>query len=159
MRLHTNVLTAADVYAAIKLIPGAHAEVETHKSRSHLRRLDMRLTGWPAKGRRMAQGRNDHALTWDEWGVILAALYVADPHMVCGSVKRPVYASSAHYHWATGGRFLSTFTECPTHRWEYLPSDDAMLSHACRKDCGATRRFGEPPWGAIATDQPKGFAA
>src|SRR6188474_3141328 len=103
MRLHTDILTAADVYAATisRGMRGVYADVATVGSRSHARALDVHLSG--TSSRRVNAGTShvdrfalDHAATWDEWGMVIAALYELDPSAVWGSVKRPIYANAAH---------------------------------------------------------------
>jgi hypothetical protein len=148
MRLHSNILTAADVYAATisRGMRGVYAEVATVGSRSHARALDVHLSG--TSSRRTNPGASypsregagiDYAATWDEWGMVMATLYAIDPAAVWGSVKRPTYANADHFHYVTGGRF-HTLTAPDQHgrgghKWDW--QGDGM---ACK--CGATRPHG-----------------
>lgn len=117
MKLHTNVLTERDVYRATTAagMAGVRADVVQVGSRSRSHAFDVHLTGTssrlPNGGARAREAYwgvdRDHAATWDEWGMFLAALYELDPLMVCGSPGRPAYLNRAAFHAATGGRFLS----------------------------------------------------
>lgn len=133
MKLHTN-LTADQVrQLAADLIPGITVRIEEHGSRSHERRLDFHpldngtLT---VKGRRVGQS-GLRGITWDEWGIILNALFDADPDM-----KATYYESASDFHYVTGTRFadLTWEEQHGRHRWEFKAAD----LHEC--ECGASRR-------------------
>lgn len=152
MRLHTDVLDHGKVYDIIGdltkqgKITGVWAEHMWHGSRSRAHGFDLRLTADPRKGRRRFTNSGyagatdgEYAATWDEWGIILAALYEADPNMT-----GDYYADAEHYHWSTGNRFRDggPAETHDTHRWAYkghhLTGDGYPVSE-CK--CGSLRRY------------------
>lgn len=117
MRIHTNTLTAVDVYTAAG-IAGATVETLTeHGSRSRARAFNVKLSG-SSSHRPNDRGRSDcYAATWDEWGIFLAELFKRDD-----SVTVPnVYPDAEVFHWMTGNRFesLTLAAQHRNHRWEY----------------------------------------
>lgn len=151
------VATGRRTYSApvdvIGNLPGVDVDVAARGSRSHVRSLDVYLTGTSSRrpNNRGAHGGYDYAATWDEWGMFLARLYAADPAMVAGTVARPIYANAEHFRWATAGRF-DTLTPAQQHggvghRWEYDGWESVTGSyvvHTCargKSPCGAVRRF------------------
>ena len=147
MRIHTDKTTEvrAAIWQATGALPGVYAEMSEHGSRSRAGALELRLTGnsprRPNSGRWGADSY-ENAATWDEWGVVLGAVYAADPDAICGSAKRPVYAGADDYHWQTGERFAHVGPDNYTlpedthtlHRWDYV----AQGTVECTK-CTATR--------------------
>lgn len=107
MKIHTK-LTSRDVHRAAMRLDGVTTyELEVHGSRTHARRLDVRLEGTGERHTRWANG-NPHgradwkAATRDDWGHFLAALYDADPSMRCVDTG---YTSRTSFHVATKGRY------------------------------------------------------
>ncbi len=154
MRIHTDKMTAVrqHIYQATGALPGVYAEVSEHGSRSRRGALELRLTGngtrRPNSGRWGAEPYGgEYAATWDEWGVVIAAVYAADPDAIWGSAKRPVYAGADDFHWQTGERFahvalilevgdyvlLMPEDTHAVHMWDYV----AQGTRECRK-CSAT---------------------
>lgn len=113
MRIHTNVLTTSDIHRATTAaaMRGVDAETMTHGSRSHARSIDVTLTGTSTRRPNPGQGghyrSDDHAATWDEWGMFLAALFAIDPAAIVGTVRSPIYAGADHFHAVTADRFES----------------------------------------------------
>lgn len=158
MRLHTDTLTASNIYAAASAqgMRGVSVDVVSRGSRIRGHAFDVHLTGTSSRrtntGHRGAEHYGgDFAATWDEWGMFLGALFVADPFMVAGSgLKSAVYAGAAHFRDMTVGRFIdddgrggwSLILTAPHqhdragHRWQYVSQSDGR---AC--DCGASRRY------------------
>ena len=139
MKLHTS-LTADTVRQVVHdLIPGVTVVIEEHGSRSHERRLDFRpydngtLT---VKGRRMTSNIGDFAgrkgITYDEWGIVLNALYDLDPDM-----HATYYQNRDDFHAATGGRFrrLTWEGQHGRHRWDFKSAGE----FACQ--CGARKLY------------------
>lgn len=91
--------------------------------------------------RRGRRTRLPHAAaTWDEWGIVLARLFDADPDAFVPGA----YESAEHFHWATGGRFANggPAEMHDQHKWEYLGpvATLAYHVHTCPK-CGAVKRY------------------
>lgn len=139
MKLHTS-LTVDQVRETFhNLIPGATLVIEEHGSRSHERRLDIRpfdnLT-LDVKGRRMTSNIGEYAgrkgITYDEWGILLNALYDLDPDM-----NATYYQDRRDFHESTGWRFTTLKWEDQhgRHRWDFK----AHGEHACK--CGAVRLY------------------
>jgi hypothetical protein len=104
MRIHTDSLTISDIYAATKNAgPRVDVEVRQHGSRSRARAFNVTLTG--TSPRRTNSGKrgagDEHAATWDEWGMFLAELFRRDPNAVAPNA----YESGEHFRWVTGARF------------------------------------------------------
>lgn len=154
MLLHaTATLLAHNIYDAARAagMTGVDATIKVKGSRSHARAFDVKLTG--TSGRRPNSGRygatdfgsDDHAATWDEWGMFLAALYAIDETIM---VPR-IYADAADFHFKTGNRFktLEAADQCRNHRWEHAgrTDDGAHNLYTCNK-CDAN--MARAAWGA-----------
>lgn len=145
MRIHTDTITHLDIYDAARAAGSAvDFTAEEHASRTHARAYEVKLTGSsprrPNTGRRGADwGTDEHAATWDEWGLFLAHLYDVDPDARAGGAKIPVYRNASDFYVKTGDRFdpenpdrVTPATQHRTgHRWTY---DGGRLT--C--PCGAT---------------------
>lgn len=138
MKLHTS-LTADQVRETFhNLIPGATIVIEEHGSRSHDRRLDftpvdngtVTVKGRRQSGAKIAAGRK--GITYDEWGIVLNALYDLDPDM-----NATYYRDRRDFHESTGWRFTTLKWEDQhgRHRWDYRTDGE----HACK--CGAVRLY------------------
>lgn len=134
MRIHSDILTAQNIYQATQAtgMTGVDADVSTHGSRSRERAFNVLLTGnstrRPNTGKAGAGG-DDFAATWDEWGIFLNALYEIDPHL-----STPYYADAYDFHRQTNDRFvdLAHADQCRTHNWQYILNQ----GHTCKK-CNA----------------------
>lgn len=130
MRVHTNLTTTEmrDVLRASGA-PIEYESVTRHRSKTHPRAFEVRLTGTGGRTNSGHSGAGDiesPAATWDEWGAFFGALYYADPAARSGgSAGRPVYADAVDFHQKTGGRFRGRWVNIDTfsaHR-TYLPTD------------------------------------
>lgn len=141
--LHSDTLTEAQILAAVRQA-GAYAErLTTHRSRSRTVAFDLVLSGdSPRPANSGTRGANAHkAASWDQWGIVLAAMYSRDPHLVT-----PYYADAEQFHAVTVGRFdpvvgITSRTDPryhANHRWN-APTD--FRGRECR--CGAQRSFSE----------------
>lgn len=149
MRIHTNKVDEVHraIWRATRKMVNVRVDIDEHGSRSRAGAVEMKLTGnsprHPNSGRWGAD-TYEYAATWDEWGMVLAAVYAADPDAICGSVKHPVYAGADDFHRQTGERFAGIQKgEAPNslpadthalHRWEPVRAG----AQQCRK-CTATR--------------------
>ena len=84
MRLHSDIITRTDIFAALPRDVGA--EVMEHGSRKRARAFEVSLSGLGARHTRKKNSGQygagyDYAATWDDWGLWLAALYEIDPDM------------------------------------------------------------------------------
>lgn len=120
MRIHTNItVTEQRIYRTLReqielgrIAP--HVSFKTldeHGSRSHAVAFEIQLEADERdNGRRagnsgsygaMRPESDGYAATYDEWGWLLAALYIADPIMVVGTPRSPVYANAEDFHRKT----------------------------------------------------------
>lgn len=136
MRLHTTTITATDVYAAVRDLPGVYAEVTTHGSRKRDHALEVKLTGTSSRRPNSGNGGagDDYAATWDEWGVMFQRLFDLDDTMTCYA-----YDDRADYMWKTDWRFVDfdIAGQHRNHRWEFA---GVPREHVCAT-CDAVRRF------------------
>lgn len=123
MRLHTDVLTEADLLGATKNLPGVYATVTQHGSRDYDRAFEVRLkgNGYTCNSGTSGAGYETGA-TWDEWGAFIAALYEIDPKARWGTAKYPVYRENNDFHDKTGWRFADHKGQLPAdthkrHKW------------------------------------------
>lgn len=138
MRLHSDILTWNDLLTATRAagMRGVFMETSEHGSRIRDHAFEVKLTGnsprRPNGGVR--PGKDDHAATWDEWGMFLADLFKIDPGMVAGDSGCPAYDGAENFHKATMGRFetLTADDQHRSHKWENI---GARLFE-CK--CGAT---------------------
>jgi len=104
MRIHTDILTEADIHDAAReaRVSYAGGGFTRHGSRSRDHAFNVLLTG---ESKRRPNGGNygaadDYAATWDQWGVFLAVLFDRDPNM-----KTPYYVDAHDFHVRTNDRF------------------------------------------------------
>ena len=117
MKIHTDELTAKRVTTMLRAnVPGVRLEVETHGSRSRARRLDVKPDAEPMKGRRLRMDGEGYGMSFDEWGILLDAIFRADPHAIAGP-----YRGRADFRETTAYRYddLTWFDRCEVHRWRY----------------------------------------
>ena len=134
MRIHSDVLTIADVHRAASGLPGVYVTASQHGSRARRRAFNVSLEG---NGHRKNSGlygaAEEFGATWDEWGVFIARLFDIDPEAFWGTAKHPTYASPEGFHHLTGERFRSLELPADTHkrhRWD--PAGDRRYScHTC----------------------------
>lgn len=135
MRIHTDSIQYTREIRDI-LPAGVTAQVlNSHGSRKRLRAFELQLSG---TSRRSNQSNTARAATWDEWGVVLAALFELDPAMVT-----EYYESAEYFHWATAGRFkLITASEQHSwHKWSaFYPVVTGRYAVSSCEQCGATQR-------------------
>ena len=141
MKIHSDTLTYADVHLATIAggMRGVYAEkLERHGSRSRDHSYDVTLRGnstrKPNPGTGWRDPDADYAATWDEWGMFIQALYVADPKALIGQ-----YGPASVFEEATAMRFedLTAAEACPRHNWKY---DGPVHVATCSK-CGATNNY------------------
>lgn len=93
MRIHSDVLTAADLRDALRVTGlaarGVYLDdqrpVCEHGSRKRARRIDFYLIADAGHGRRLTNSGNhgaghDKAATWHEWGALIGELFYRDPN-------------------------------------------------------------------------------
>jgi hypothetical protein len=155
MRIHTDRLTKTDIYQAAAHAGGGdyrispvRVDVTQRGSRSAARAFDVYLFGTSTRrpnNRGAWRENDDHAATWDEYGIFLAELFKRDPWM---TIPR-VYESAAHFHWATSERFETLTPEQQHggngHKWVYAggagSADNSYSIHMCQ-GCDAEKRVG-----------------
>lgn len=107
MKIHSDVLTYADLLDAVKIARVDFGRCDEKGSRSRARGFDVTLTG-ESRRRPNDQGKGDrdaYAATWDQWGVFLAALFDRDPKMVT-----PYYEDAKDFAIKTDVRFGRALT-------------------------------------------------
>lgn len=143
MRIHTNVLTDQHFVDAAKRAGVTLVACDRKGSKSRTHAFEFALSGhgvyggqWGSQGYKTA--------TWDEWGMVLADLFTADPMAHTGANG---YQCADHFHWCTDARFtaLTPAFQHLRHRWSDYPFTGAQV-HAqgyqeCWCDCGAAQRW------------------
>lgn len=116
MRIHSDKLTAEDIYAAVRAIPGQtliHVDhFCEHGSRSRSRAFDVKLGTFyggpgtshprrpnPGTGPRTF-GSDVWAASYDDWGYFLAYLFEIDPDAIAGP-----YRHAADFRGQTAGAY------------------------------------------------------
>lgn len=138
MRIHTDKLSALDIYAAANFSAAVRvAEVTEHGSRTRERAFRFYLLGSSSfRPNQRDYDPDDYAATWDEWGIVIGHLFSQDPAAHFG---RHSYRSAEDFHYKTGHRFVPGFItpdmQHKRHKWE----PDYARSFYC--DCGAVQRL------------------
>jgi hypothetical protein len=138
MRIHSDILTWADMYNAARKAGVVIEDLDRHASRSRATAFVFYLSG---SSNYMSNNRDHKAATWDEWGMFLAHLFSVDPQAHSGKNS---YQSAEHFHWTTGNRFenLTPAYQHKRHNWG--------MGHACVtgsystaecNDCEAIQRW------------------
>lgn len=143
MRLHTDRITYEALARLANDLRGVHMDISVHGSRSRRLAFEVKLTGnspsRPNSGKHGADGfeLDEHAATWDEWGVIIARVFELDQRAFWGNAKRPVYGGAVDFHYQTATRFLSgemPRDTHPRHTWRF----DQVGVFTCTK-CSAKK--------------------
>jgi hypothetical protein len=157
MRIHTDTLSYADVYAAAERAGnGVNVTATRRGSRKRDHAFNVYLTGTSSRRPNSQSGdyaHDGHAATWDEWGMFLAELFRRDP----AATVPGVYETAEHFRWATGARFDTLTPDqqhgAAGHRWEYEQVAGRSYSVATcvgRKGytCTAIKRCGD--WSRVS---------
>lgn len=159
-----NEYRARTARARTSITPIHALEANEHRSQTHPRAFEIKLSGDSTRGPNSGQYGMDgygKAATWDQWGLFLSALFEADPEMRVGGAAHPIYADAEHFHWITANRYRGTVddngiprVDAPTgmffhpgnggyhrqHKWEYQGTTVGARAHVSRCACGATLR-------------------
>jgi hypothetical protein len=132
MKLHSDKITSADIYAAARRAGVSVNELTEHGSRSHGKAYSVYLEG---SSSRQSNQRDHKAATWDEWGMVMADLYRIDPDAMWGSVRWG-YTDEADFHLKTQNRFTNGMPYDYKHS---MPLSDVAF-HYCTGCTARTRR-------------------
>jgi hypothetical protein len=97
MKIHSDILTKADIAHAVYSLPGVYIdELTEHGSRRRAKGFKLYLNG----NSRYAAQRGGKAATWDEWGIVINRLFEIDPtaSMEYYATRGDFYAQTAHVH-------------------------------------------------------------
>ena len=137
MRIHSDILTPADLFTAASIAGVRIDDWSIHGSKT--RRTALRFYVFGSSSYRPNQrsyGPGDYAATWDEWGVLLGHLFAVDPDAHTG---RYGYLSANDFHYKTGHRFVPGFITRDMmhrrHRWTI------HLGYENQCECGAVVRW------------------
>ena len=143
MRLHSDIITVEDIETAATSAGAAVHAATPHGSRARARAFEVFLTGHGKMGGQYG-GTDAPTASWDEWGMVVAALFELDPWMIVGSPGRPIYGDIDAFHEVTANRYvdLRPADACHWHRWDptgrtWTTSGIEAYGMTCRK-CGAT---------------------
>lgn len=130
MRIHSDVLTIEHVNAAADEVPGVHLhKFSEHGSRRRDHTLDVFLVGHGKTGGQWGAPGGLKTASWDDWGMVLARLYIIDPLLWTRQ-----YPDRREFNTYTADRFMETrhqgaglwapvvFDPDPihhAHRWEF----------------------------------------
>lgn len=139
MKIHSDIISEGDIHLATRAagMRGVQADVSRHGSRSRQRSFTVHLTG--NSPRRTNSGHygvsDEHAATWDEWGMFIQALYLVDPNALIGQ-----YGDYNTFAFTTCGRFqyLTAPYACRPAGHKWIPQGDYI--HEC-KWCSARQDF------------------
>ncbi|HEU4967238.1 MAG TPA: hypothetical protein VFT53_07270 [Candidatus Saccharimonadales bacterium] len=107
MRIHTNTLTALDLFEAARISRTGMTYAD-HGSRIAKRSWDVHLTGDSRRRPNRTHYSDEYAATWDQWGVFLSVLFDRDPDALCGSGRKyAIYTDRNAFHYQTDDRFRS----------------------------------------------------
>lgn len=147
MRIHTNKLVAENITAMVEaLLPGCRVHnLREHRSRSRVRAFELNMSGHGTTGGQWGSAGLKTA-TWDEWGILINALYDLDPTAHWGKNS---YQCAEHFHWATANRYktLKIEDQHRRHRWEAQGLSPMRTYWIGECNCGAVlRRLHEMSW-------------
>lgn len=147
MRIHTDQVENIDLDRAAFHAGVTFGRKTRHGSRTHKWAWDVTLLG---NSRRRPNNNDwsgdDHAATWDQWGIFLAHLYVEDSTLRCHGA----YEDDGEFSYKTNGRFDLSFNRengefegfslkdshgDHTFKWDGVP-----CAQKCTK-CDAIRRW------------------
>ena len=128
MRIHSSVLKASDIKDIVREVAGGFVTVEGAEDRGSRKRrgaVELRLSG---SSNYKSQGGDYKAATWDEWGIVINAIFERDCEAIVGQ-----YGSLFTFDNCTQGRFddLTPANQHKRHKWVYF----APRQFEC--ECGA----------------------
>jgi hypothetical protein len=130
MKIHTKLDTLA-LYDAARTTGVRFARLDKKKSRSHPYGYDVILSGSDSS-QTQCRDVDANAATWDEWGIFLAEIFLADRE-----AKATYYKDASDFHYRTGGRF-KTLTRAGQHRRHKWQPGGGVDRQVC--ECGAVIR-------------------
>jgi hypothetical protein len=141
MRVHTD-LTRDQVRNLTRGVPGVFFHhLSECGSQSRARAFKLVLSGTsPRRGQSTIGDSEYYAATWDQWGIVLGALFEADPDARVAQV----YEGADDFHWQTSDRFNGQqITPCPQHRWVFdrVARPGRWAQGVCSYGCGAVKRY------------------
>lgn len=77
---------------------------------------------------------NEYAAAWDQWGVLLSAVFSHDPSAYAGGVKHPYYAGAEDFHHKTGDRFKREFSFDALKEADLRRGEPFHIDHVFRYD-------------------------
>jgi len=96
MQIRSSIINRATVGAAVAGVPGVsfqdtrsrdgwYEPIREFRARDGRNGFEIFLSG--TSPYRSQHDREEHAATWTEWGLVIAALYFVDPHAEIGQYK------------------------------------------------------------------------
>lgn len=132
MRIHSDILTPANIHMA-ELKSGTMSYVLTkHGSRKRKGAFEVKLSG---RSNRKTQDNLEQAATWDQWGIFINHLFEIDPN-----ATMTYYADAETFHAITRYRFetLTLDESHNNHKWEYNG-----IMQACKCGAGLDYRYAQ----------------
>lgn len=136
MRFHTNEDVTVSVLRQAARIARVDMEFTHHASRKTAQAYEIRLTGESRRRPNFYDGSDVFAATWDQWGVFIACLFEADPHMVCGTA----YDGVSDFEDKTDERFLGDGWPADAHGDHTFRYSGTPRQQNCTK-CSAVQRW------------------
>lgn len=123
MRIHSDILTEQQIRGAVAEVPGVGiARLTVHGSRNRKRAFEVILSGHSKHGGQYG-GLDFRTASWDDWGMVLARLYMLDREL---TIPR-AYVDLEHFREVTVDRFLaeSSVNDC----WVLVVDDPDPIHH------------------------------
>lgn len=151
MRLHTDLILERHIRDAAKRWAGVGIiRLDRHGSRKRDHAYEVQLSGNGVTGG-MHGNHGYRMATWDEWGMVLAALYRIDTELIAGPYPHNHEGEYESFDWSTGDRYqwLTPAQQHLRHRFDtvrivhtygLIPGMvGCYQEQECR--CAAVRRF------------------
>lgn len=132
MRFHGDTIKTGDIYDAAKASRVTVVRAGMHNSRSRAQAFDIGLEG---ESRRSTMAGTGKAATWDQWGVFIDCLFMADDTL---TIPR-VYVDRAQFDYRTSDRFEDGEFPVDAHGDHTFRYDHTFKHHKCTKCTAAPR--------------------
>lgn len=128
MRIHSDVLTIEHINAAADQVPGVHIHsFSKHGSRRRHHAIEVFLSGNSKHGGQYGNTNGIKTASWDDWGMVLARLYIIDPLL---STRQ--YPDLEEFRQYTLDRFIGETQEGYGAPWVLTVTDPDPVHHIHR---------------------------
>lgn len=137
MHIHSDLLSATDIYSAAMMSDAATEQMDEKGSRSRARKFVVLLSG---NSTRNAMKNTFKAATFDQWGIFLGILFEKDENMIAGNYKNKEDFDRKTFLRYDDSADRMTMDKYHNHKWTFSGTYSGSAVQQC-KNCDAEYSF------------------